>query len=162
MGLLDAIVSRSFRDESAGRVVVFNGDRRNRGFLVKSEADELKIKSFLKMYYYAHFSVLFLGMLLANAWSMFLNSIHAFHKPGEHLVRTFAISFGAYALVMGLPFLFLWRAYKKSIFTFVSTQDEVTVTTFGPGQQKQIIAAAFVMIAVLIMGITLFLLVQAK
>jgi hypothetical protein len=160
MGFLDFIVSRSFRDESAGRVVVFNGDRRHRGFLVKSEADELKIKSFLKMYYFAHFSVLLLGMMLANAWSMFFN--HAFQKPADHLVRTFAISFGVYALVMGLPFLFLWRAYKKSIFNFVSTQDEVTVSTYGPGQQKQTIVAVFVMIACLIMGITLFLVVRPR
>jgi hypothetical protein len=162
MGLLDAIVSRSFRDESAGRVVVFNGDRRNRGFLVKSEADELKIKSFLKMYYFAHFSVLLLGMLVANSWSMFFTSIHAFQKPADHLVRTFVIAFGIYALVMGLPYLFLWRAYKKSIFNFVSAQDEVTVSGYGQAHQKQTIVAGFVMIACLIMGIALFFLVRAK
>lgn len=162
MGFLDSIVSRSFRDESAGRVVVFSGDRRHRGFLVKSEADELKIKSFLKMYYFADFSVLLLGLLLGNSWSMFLTSIHAFQKPAEHLVRTFSISLGVYTLVMGLPYLLLWRAYKKSIFNFVSSQDEVTVATYGPGQQKKIIVAMFAMIAVFIMGIGMFLIVRAK
>ena len=61
MSLLDSIVGRSFRDEKAGRVVVFTGDRRNRGYVVKSESEELKIRSFLKMFYFAHFSILTLG-----------------------------------------------------------------------------------------------------
>ena len=42
MGLLDSIVSRSFRDEKAGRVVVFAGDRRNRGYVVRSDAEGTK------------------------------------------------------------------------------------------------------------------------
>jgi hypothetical protein len=49
MGLLDSIVGQCFRDEKAGRVVVFTGDRRNRGYLVKSTDQELKIKAFLKV-----------------------------------------------------------------------------------------------------------------
>jgi len=54
MGLLDSIVSNAFRDEKAGRVVVFSGDRWSRGYIVRSAAEELKIKSFLKMFYFAH------------------------------------------------------------------------------------------------------------
>src|SRR5580658_10153079 len=37
MGVLDAFVSGAFRDEAAGRVVVFSGGRRNRGYVVRSE-----------------------------------------------------------------------------------------------------------------------------
>jgi hypothetical protein len=48
MGLLDALVSSCFRDDQAGRVVVLPVDRRIRGYLVKSEPDELKIRAFLK------------------------------------------------------------------------------------------------------------------
>ena len=66
MALLDSIVSANFRSENTGRVVVFPGDRRHRGYLVKSPAEELKIRSFLKMFYGAHFfnprSRLFLGL----------------------------------------------------------------------------------------------------
>jgi len=51
MGLIDAIVDRSFRDTPAGRVVVFSGDPRKRGYVVKSLAEEKRIKSFLKMFY---------------------------------------------------------------------------------------------------------------
>lgn len=48
MGLLDSIVAKSFRDEKAGRVVVFTGDRRNRGYVVKSESEELEDQIFSK------------------------------------------------------------------------------------------------------------------
>src|SRR5258707_14244149 len=47
MGVLDAIVSGAFRNQPAGRVGVFSGYRRNRGTGGRSEAAELKIKSFL-------------------------------------------------------------------------------------------------------------------
>ena len=69
MALLDSIVSANFRSENAGRVVLFPGDRRHRGYLVKSSAEEQKIRSFLKMFYCAHFSILFLGYFLATEWS---------------------------------------------------------------------------------------------
>jgi hypothetical protein len=62
MGLIDALVSRSFRDTPAGRVVVFSGDPRKRGYLVRSPADEQRIRSFLKMFYFAELSILSLGM----------------------------------------------------------------------------------------------------
>jgi hypothetical protein len=42
MALLDSIVGACFRDEKAGRVVVFSGDRRTRGYVVRSESEELK------------------------------------------------------------------------------------------------------------------------
>jgi len=87
MGVLDAIVSMAFRDEPAGRVVVFSGDRRKRGYVVRSEAEELKIKSFLKMFYFAHFYILILGMSLANAWSTFVIHMGRMGRPEGHLVR---------------------------------------------------------------------------
>jgi hypothetical protein len=65
MGFLDSLVGRSFPDEQGARIVVFSGDRGTRGYVVRSEAEELKIRWFLKMFYFAHFSVLLLGMLLA-------------------------------------------------------------------------------------------------
>lgn len=67
MGFFDSLVSRSFRNEKAGRVVVFSGDRSHRGYLVRSAADELKIKSFLKMFLFAQLSIQSLGMFLTIA-----------------------------------------------------------------------------------------------
>ena len=49
MAFLDLMLDGCFRDDTVGRVVTFSGGRRNRGYLVKSQADELKIRSFLKM-----------------------------------------------------------------------------------------------------------------
>jgi hypothetical protein len=127
MGLLDSIVDRSFRDDRTGRVVVFGGDFRKRGYLVKSQAEELKIRSFLKMFFWAQLSIQLLGLLLANAWSTELT--YALGRPAKHLLRVSCIFFGVYSLVVGLPLLFLWLSYKKERFSFVSAQDEVLVTS---------------------------------
>lgn len=91
MGVLDAFVRGAFRDEPAGRVVVFRGGRRNRGYVVRSEAEELKIKSFLKMFYFAHFYILILGMMLANAWSTFVIHLEGRGRPAGHMVRNMSI-----------------------------------------------------------------------
>ena len=64
MGLLDAIVSRHFRDDQAGREVALPVDRRIRGHLVKSEPEELKIRAFLKMFYCAEWSLQFVSLLV--------------------------------------------------------------------------------------------------
>jgi hypothetical protein len=92
MGLLDSLVDGRFRDDKAGRVVVFAGDRRNRGYVVRTEAEELKIKWFLKMFSFAHFYALLLGMLLANAWSMFFTSVKALGRPAGHWFLPGAVS----------------------------------------------------------------------
>ena len=128
MGLVDSIVGKSFRDEKAGRVVVFTGDRRNRGYVVKSESEELKIRSFLKMFYFAHFSILLLGMLVSNAWLTFIIHLQELGRPAAHLLRTEGIYLGMYSLVVGLPYFLLWRSYKKALVSFVSAQDEVLVS----------------------------------
>jgi len=144
MGLLDSIVSSAFRDEPAGRVVVFSGDRRNRGYIVRSAAEELKIKSFLKMFYFAHFYILVLGMMLANAWSIFVTHLEVMGRPIEHVVRNMGIALAVYFLVTGLPYLFLWRSYKKALLTFVSAQDAVEVSDrYGRGKRWRIALAIF-------------------
>lgn len=132
MSLLDTIVDANFRSEGAGRIVIFSGDRRHRAYLVKSPADELRIKSFLKMFYFAHFAILSLGILLSSAWSMFLN--HILGRPGDHLARTVGVFIGIYFLVVGLPYWLLSRSFKKAILTFVSAQDEVVVSGKGSGK----------------------------
>jgi hypothetical protein len=161
MGFLDSIVARSFLDQKAGRVVVFSGDRRNRGYLVKSEAEELKIKSFLKMFYFANLSILLLGMLTTNAWSGFLITSQAFDRPAAHLVRIGSIFLGIYSLVVGLPYFLLWRSYKKSISSFVSAQDEVLVSGKNPAGVSWIAIALFAL-ALIILAVAIFFVVRAK
>jgi hypothetical protein len=159
MSLLDSLVGAQFRNEEAGRVVVFYGDRRGRGYVVKSEAEELKIRSFLKMFYYGHFSIQFLGFLLASAWAHDIYT--GLGRPAEHLYRAMGIAFGVYFLVAGVPYILLWRSYKKAFVNFVSPQDEVVISG-GPPRQKQIyIGVAVIAFAILLM-IAVFFLVQAK
>ena len=126
MALLDSIVGARFRDEKAGRVVVFYGDRRARGYVVRSESEELKIRSFLKMFYFAHFSILLLGYFLASEWSRGI--YHALGRPEDHLFRAMFVSLAVYSLVVGLPYFLLWRSYKKAFVSFVSPEDEALVS----------------------------------
>jgi hypothetical protein len=139
MPLLDSIVNASFRTEPVGRVVVFSGDRRHRGYLVKSLADELKIRSFLKMFFCAHVSILVLGMLVASGWSHDL--VYALGRPALHLPRTTAIFLGIYSVVVGLPYFLLWRSYKRAFANFVSPEDEVSLSP-GPARRPYILVVA--------------------
>jgi hypothetical protein len=162
MGLLDSMVGGAFRDEKAGRVVVFSGDRRNRGYLVRSAADELKIRSFLKMFYFAHFSIVLLGMAVANAWTTFFINIHGFGDPAAHLFRTVSISLGIYGLLVGVPYFLLWRSYKKSLFNFVSVQDEVLISGNSAGRQSWGVIAGRIALGTLILSGGILFLIRAK
>jgi hypothetical protein len=159
MGFLDSVVSRAFRNEKAGRVVVFSGDRAHRGYLVRSAADELKIKSFLKMFLFAQFSIQTLGMFLTIAWMQ--NFTYEFGRPAVHIVKYVGIFLVIYALVVGVPFFFLWRAYKKSFRNFVSPQDEVQVSRRNPERQPWALYA-MMLIALGILAAIAFFLIRAK
>jgi hypothetical protein len=144
MALLDAMVSAYFRSEKAGRVVVFPGDRRHRGYVVKSQAEEQKIRSFLKMFLCAHASILVLGYLLAYGWSHEI--VYALGRPALHIYRTIGIFAGIYSVVAGLPYFILWRSYKKAFVNFVSAEDEVLVSGRLGGRQYILIAAGLIVL----------------
>jgi hypothetical protein len=152
MALLDSIVSARFRDEKAGRVVVFSGDRRTRGYVVRSETEELKIKSFLKMFYFAHFSILLLGYFLASEWSRGI--YRALGRPEEHLFRAMCISLGVYLAVVAVPYFLLWRSYKKALMSFVSLEDEVLVSGRRVGRQQMFI---FIAAGLMLLGLAVLL-----
>jgi hypothetical protein len=158
MALLDHMLDGCFRNDSVGRVVIFSGGRSNRGYLVKSQADELKIRSFLKMFLAAHLAILLLGMQLAITWGH--DVAYAFERPAHHLVRTSCIFLGIYSVVVGLPYFFLWRSYRKALFNFVSPQDEVEITV-EHSKQRMLIGIAVAAFGVLLM-FGFFLLVRAK
>jgi hypothetical protein len=162
MSLLDRMVDMAFRDEKADRIVVFSGDRRNRGYVVRSPADELKIKSFLKMFYFAHFSILLLGMLVANACATFFINIHAFGEPAKHLFRSMSISLGFYGLLVGLPYFLLWRSYKKALPSFASAQDEVLISGNSAGRKPWSVIAGLTALGVLILIAGILFMVKAK
>lgn len=159
MGFLDAVVGPSFRDDKAGRVVVFTGDRRNRGYLVRSQTEELKIKEFLKMFCFAQFAILWLGMLLSTAWSTDITN--ALGRPAAHILRTSCIFLGVYSLVVVFPILLLWRSFKKARFNFVSPQDEVLVSSKRPKSQLTPMAVGLFAVSILILlGIMLLVLAR--
>jgi hypothetical protein len=157
MALLNSIISANFRSEKAGRVVVFPGDRRHRGYVVRSESEELKIRSFLKMFYCAHFSILSLGYFLGSEWSR--DIYHALGRPEAHFFRAMCISLGVYLLVAGVPYFLLWRSYKQAFLSFVSAQDEVLVSGRRAGRPYIFIAAGLIALG---LGILLLFLVSHK
>jgi hypothetical protein len=158
MSLLDSLVGAQFRNENAGRVIVFAGDRRGRGYVVRSEAEERKIRSFLKMFYYAHFSIQFLGFLLASGWAHDIYT--GLGRPAEHLYRAMGIAFGVYLLVTGVPYLLLWRSYKKAFVNFVLPEDEVLITVKRSKQQIYVAVALIACALLLLFGV--LLLVRGK
>jgi hypothetical protein len=141
VGLIDALVDRSFRDTPAGRVVVFSGDVRRRGYLVRSLAEEQKLRSFLKMFYFAHVYVLVFGPVLSQVCaSVLINAF--FDRPANHLLGATCIFLAIYATVVGLPYFFLWRAYKRAFGSFAAPADEVSLTGIraAPGRQWILLA----------------------
>jgi hypothetical protein len=156
MGLLDLLIRPCFRDEKVGRVVTFPGDRRNRGYVVRSEAEELKIRAFLKMFFCAHASILLLGGLLASGWSTDLR--HVLDRQSTRVFRTEGIFLGIYLLVVGVPYFLVWRSYKKAFVSFTSPQDEVLVSGKRPRQQ-QVVGMIVFAIAILL-GVILLILTK--
>jgi hypothetical protein len=153
MGFLDSAIGKCFRNEQAGRVVVFPGDR---AYLLRSQADEPKIRSFIKMFLIGQISILLFGNFLASEWSR--DIYHELGSPAAHMFRTMGIALGVYTLVMGVPYFFLYRSYKKALFNFVSAQDQVQVVASREWQRRLLLIG----IVVLALGVLLAFLVSFK
>ena len=160
MGFIDFIVNRSFRDEKECRVVVFNGVGRGQGYLVRSTGEELRIRAFLKMYLFAELAIQTLGTLLVAGW---LSSL--FGATGtptlERELTMGGFFLAAYALIVGLPFFFLWRAYRQAVQSFVSPGDAVAIGP-RPMDRTQRIVLAVIALLVVAVALTIVVLVRAR
>lgn len=158
MALLDLVIDANFRSEQVGRVVVFPGDRRNRGYVVKSAVEELRIRSFLKMFYFANFSILSLGYLLAFDWSRELS--YALGRQFAFLSRM-GITLGFFSFVVGVPYWLLWRSYKRAFLSFVSVEDEVVLSQKS-GRRHWSVSAGLIALGILILLAALLLVRRAS
>ncbi len=140
MGLIDAIVDRSFRDTQAGRVVVFSGKSRKRGYVVKSVAEEMRIKSFLKMFYFAHVYIAVFGLMLSQGCALWL-AYRSFARPAHHLLGSVSFFLGFYLLMVGAPYALLWRTYKRALTSFTAPADEVLLTEIEASRRQWILPA---------------------
>jgi|SRR5271165_1270687 len=156
MGLLDTIVGRLFRDEKAGRVVALSVDGRYRGYVVRSESEELKIRAFLKMYYFAELLLQLVSLLLTVGWLVELGNASV--SSVAQFLWSGAIFLGIYSLIVALPYFLLLRTYKKALLSFVSAEDEVVVSGKSAGRQFW---AVIVGVLVLAIGF-IFSLIRAK
>ena len=160
MGLVDALVDRSFRETKDGLVVVFSGDPRKRGYLVRSLTEESKTRAFLKMFYFAHLYLLLFGLLLAQAWASWMSGL-LFERPAHHLLGTALTSVAIYCVVVALPYYFLWRAYRRALESFGAPADEVPLTGLSAPPRRQWILLAFVGFAILVLAAILALTIRA-
>jgi hypothetical protein len=159
MGLIEYLVSRSFRDEKAGRVVVFKGVGRARGYLVGSQGEELRIRAFLRMYFFAALSIQMLGILVVCAWMAYLSD--AMGRPSlERELTRGGIFLAAYALLVGLPLLCVWRAFPKALPSFVAPGNEVAVSRRPMDHTQRLFLGAALALATLVLAI-IFLLGRA-
>jgi hypothetical protein len=159
MGLIDAIVNRSFRDSPSGPVVVFSGDPGKQGYLVRSAIEEQKIRSFLKMFYFAHLYILVIGIMLSQVWASWLTQT-LLGRPARHLLGAVSIALAIYGLVVGLPYALLWRAYKRALISFIVPADAVALTGTAATPARQWVALAVVGFALLILAAILLLAVR--
>ena len=67
----------------------------------------------------------------------------------------------AYALVVGLPFFFLWRAYRQAVLSFVSPGDAVALTP-RPMDRAQRIALAAIIVLAAALALVIVSLVRAR
>ncbi len=135
MGLLDSLVETNFRDDPVGRVVVVPGGRQHRGYLVKSAGDERKLRAFFKIFYLAQFSILFLAYCVVSEAAREISG--AIGKPSLWSLTGFVLLI--YVVVAGVPYVLLWKTYKKALFSFVEPGDEVGVTSKSRWKKQWIV-----------------------
>jgi hypothetical protein len=63
---------------------------------------------------------------------------------------------------VGLPFVCLWRTYKKAILGFVSVQDEVLVSDNAGMRQGRTATLVLLALVLLMLGLGIFFLIRVK
>jgi hypothetical protein len=145
MGLLDAIVGRSFSNEEAGRVVTFRVNGRYRAYVVRSESEELKIRAFLKMHSFAELLLRLVALLLTVGWLVVLGDTSV---GSARFLRIGAVFAGMYLFAVALPYVSLSRTYKRELLGFVSVEDQVAVSRRNAGQRFWVFMVAFLVLAI--------------
>ena len=160
MSFLDVAVARAFRDEPAGRVVVPVGLRQRRGYLIRSSADEHKIRAFLKLFLFAQMAIQTLGMLAAFGVT---NVGRQWNQAATlHDVIVMVVSFVvAYGLLAVLPLVLLFATYRRALMSFFSAQDEVAVGPAPAAQARWLLIAAMAGVT-LLLALGLWLAIRAR
>jgi hypothetical protein len=159
MAFFDLMVDKAFREEKAGRVVVFAGDRVGRGYIVRSESQEVKIRAVLRRLYFAQLFIFVVpAVLLAYVWTRFFGLLPATDRPVAMLAGYFGLYFGACFLLMIVPYLLILRSCKKTFMSFVSAEDEVEVSRRPVQRRVWIASAGALLLGTIALAIAIFLL----
>jgi uncharacterized protein YjeT (DUF2065 family) len=77
-------------------------------------------------------------------------------------VQSYMHFFGVFLLVEGLPYFLLWRSYKKAFVSFVSPEDEVSVSGARAAWPRIFAIAAGAALILLGLGVFLVFAVSHK
>jgi hypothetical protein len=123
--LINVAVDAHFKKDRNGRRVFLPLiSRRGKAYFVDSDADEAKIRAFVKMYRAAILliSLLFnLGIYLDGG----IFNIYASASPLRNKLEAIGWSFSILVLFLGGSAWLLWSAYKEGIATFTDSLTEV-------------------------------------
>ncbi|HSY44503.1 MAG TPA: hypothetical protein VK800_00490 [Steroidobacteraceae bacterium] len=127
MGFIDRAINTSFRDHAGERVVILNVKGGSRGYRVASAAEEAKLRAFLSMFLFAQTSIQLLGLFATFGW-LDLRVAWGRAVRWSDLLAPAAEILIAYGVFVVLPLIFLWRAYRRSLASFVALDDEVPLS----------------------------------
>ncbi len=127
MGFFDRAIDTFFRDQAGGRVVILNIMGRRRGYRVASAAEEAKLRAFLTMFLFAQTSIQLLGLFATFGW-LDLRGAWGRAVRWSDLLAPAAEILIAYGVFVILPLIFLWRAYRRALESFVALDDEVPLS----------------------------------
>jgi hypothetical protein len=159
MGFVDSLAGQAFRSGDNGRVVVFPAGGA-RAYRVGSEAEERRIRSFLRMYFYALLAIQVLGTLAAYGWWDILGGL-GHGASARDLLRIGILMLVAYGLCVALPLILLSRSLRRDLTSFVSESDAVPVPPAAPSAARRMLLAMLVFGLVLVLGVVFFLVSRA-
>jgi len=128
MGFFDRAIDTFFRDQAGERVVILNITGRRRGYRVASAAEEAKLKAFLRMFMFAQMSIQLLGLFATFGWVQEVRLAFGRAVRWSDLLAPAAEILIAYGVFVILPLIFLWRAYRRALQSFVALDDEVPLS----------------------------------
>jgi hypothetical protein len=161
MGFFDRGIDSFFRDQAGERVVVLNVTGRSRGYRVASAAEEAKIKAFLRMYLFAQMSIQLLGLFATFGWVQDVRLAFGRAVRWSDLLAPAAEILIVYCVFVIVPLIFLWRAYRRGLVSFVAPDDEVPLSALPLRAAARLWLAAALGLT-LLLGILIVLAVRRR
>jgi hypothetical protein len=160
---MDRGVDAQFRKDRSGRLVFVPFTLKGKCYFVDSKADEEKLRAFVKMYRSATTLLSWTGYPSVYFPGLILDRYVGMTPRGHRLAFAMGVPMIFWLVIISL-LLMLWGLYKQAVPSFTTSLTEV-----GPDIKSQLnpvhlsqrrLALVFAGAALLLVGVTLFALVQ--